>query len=248
MHDDRIGRLVLEFRAAERAAGEPVLGVGGGVLIGDLGQRQPLHADAEARFVHHHEHRVQAAVRLPDQPAGRAVIVHHAGGIAVDPHLLFDRAAGDRVARADRAVLGRHEFGDDEEGNSLDAFRRALDAGQHQVDDILGEIVLAGGDEDLRAGDLVAAVGLRHRAAAGQSEIGTALRLGEVHRAGPLAADELGKVERLLLGRAVDEERGRRSLRQAGIHGEGHVCRDKELADGLREDARQALAAEFGRR
>ena len=90
MHDDRVGGLVLELGAGQSAAGEALLGVGGGVLVGDLGQRQPLHADAEPRFIHHHEHRVQAAVRLADQPAGRAIEIHHAGGIAVDAHLLFD--------------------------------------------------------------------------------------------------------------------------------------------------------------
>ena len=64
MHDDRVGGLVRALRAGERAALQAVLGVGGGVLVGDLGLRQPLHADAEPRLVHHHEHRVEAAVRL----------------------------------------------------------------------------------------------------------------------------------------------------------------------------------------
>ena len=67
------------------------------------------------------------------------------------------------------------------------AGRRAFDAGQHQMDDVLGQIVLAGGDPDLGAGDLVAAVGLRHGVGAHQAEIGAALRLGQVHGAGPLA-------------------------------------------------------------
>ena len=40
----------------------------------------------------------------------------------------------------------------------LDAGRRALDAREHEMDDVLGEVVLAGRDEDLGAGDLVAAV------------------------------------------------------------------------------------------
>ena len=76
------------------------LRIGRRVLIGDLGQREPLHADAEPRLVHHREHGADATVLLADQPAGRAVVVHHAGGVAVDAHLLLDRAAGDGVARA----------------------------------------------------------------------------------------------------------------------------------------------------
>ena len=34
-------------------------------------------------------------------------------------------------------------------------------AGQYDVDDVLGHVVLASGDEDLGTGDLVAAIGLR---------------------------------------------------------------------------------------
>jgi hypothetical protein len=40
---------------------------------------------------------------------------------------------------------------------------------------------LTGGDEDLGAGDLVAAIALRDRAAAQEPEIGTAMRLGQAH-------------------------------------------------------------------
>ena len=57
------------FGAGERAALQALLGVGRGVLVGDLGLAEPLHADAEARLVHHHEHGVEAAVRLADEPA-----------------------------------------------------------------------------------------------------------------------------------------------------------------------------------
>jgi hypothetical protein len=32
-------------------------------------------------------------------------------------------------------------------------FRRAFDAGEHEMDDVLGQVVFAGGDEDLLAGD-----------------------------------------------------------------------------------------------
>ena len=47
----------------------------------------------------------------------------------------------------------------------FDARRRALDARQHQMDDVVGQVMLAGGDENLLAGDGVGAVGLRDRAA-----------------------------------------------------------------------------------
>jgi hypothetical protein len=50
---------------------------------------------------------------------------------------------------------------------------------------------------------LVAAVGLRLGLAAQQAQVGAAVRLGQAHGAGPLAAGQLGQVQRLLLGRAV---------------------------------------------
>ena len=46
---------------------------------------------------------------------------------------------------------------------------------------------------------LVAAVGLRLGLGAQQAEVGAAVRLGQAHRAGPLAAGQLGQVDRLLL-------------------------------------------------
>ena len=58
-----------------------------------------------------------------------------------------------RVARARIAVGVEQEFRHDEQRDALDAFRRALDAGQHQMDDVVGQVVLAGRDEDLLAGD-----------------------------------------------------------------------------------------------
>src|ERR1700746_365701 len=71
----------------------------------------------------------------------------------------------------------------------------------HQMHDVFREIVLAGGDENLGAGDLVAAVALRRGAGAHQAEIGAALRLGEIHRAGPFAGCQLPPAEVFLLWR-----------------------------------------------
>ncbi|MGY4423239.1 hypothetical protein ACVWY2_005688 [Bradyrhizobium sp. JR6.1] len=187
-------------------------------------------------------------VLFADQPAGGVVVVHHTGRIAVDAHLVLDRAAGDAVALAERAVGIDQHLGNDEQRDALDAGRRAFDARQHQVDDVLGEVMLAGGDEDLGARDLEAAVGLAHRLGAEQTEIGAALRLGQVHGAGPLAGDHLRHIGLLLLGGAVHQERGGRAHGQPAIHRECHVGGDLEFVDRLRERHRQALAAKFSRR
>ena len=96
MDDDRIG---LGVRVAligdQRPALPPLAGVGQRILVGDFGLGQPLQADAQPRRVHHDEHRRQAFFRLADQPALGAVIIQHAGRVAVDAHLLLDRAAAD---------------------------------------------------------------------------------------------------------------------------------------------------------
>jgi hypothetical protein len=76
--------------------------------------------------------------------------------------------------------------------------------------------VLAGADEDLVAGDLVAAVGLRLGLGAQQAQVGAAVRLGQAHGAGPLAAGQLGQVQLLLLLGAVRVQRLVGAVRQAG--------------------------------
>ena len=81
----------------------------------------------------------------------------------MDAHLVLDRAAGHAVARAERAVGVDEELRHDEERDALGARGRALDAGEHQMDDVLGEVMLAGRDEDLGAGDRIGAVAIAAR-------------------------------------------------------------------------------------
>ena len=92
------------------------------------------------------------------------------------------------------AVGVDQELRHDEQRDALDAFRRVRRAREHEVDDVLGVVVLAVGDEDLLAEELVRAVALRHGARAHRREVGARLRLGQVHRAGPRAGDHLRQV------------------------------------------------------
>src|SRR5690606_24037296 len=112
-----------------------------------------------------------------DQPAFGAVEVHHAGGRALDAHLVLDRATAHRVAFADAAVAADLELRGEEQRDALGPGRRVGQLGQHQVQDVVGEVVLAGGDEDLGAGDRVAAVVAGLGAGAQQAEVGAAVRL-----------------------------------------------------------------------
>ena len=199
----------------QRAPLAAVLRVGDRILIGDLGLRETLQPDAEPGRVHHDEHRRQPLFGLADQIAGRPVVIHHAGRIAVDPHLMLDRAAGHRVALPDRAILADQELGHDEQRDALHIVGRAGDLGEDEVDDVVGQVVLARRDEDLGAGDRVAAVVLRLGLGLDQAEVGAAMRLGQVHRPGPAARDHVGQIFGLLLVRALDQ-RSRRSRPGSG--------------------------------
>ncbi|MCY1231912.1 hypothetical protein D9M72_443750 [compost metagenome] len=163
----------------------------------------------------------------------------------MDAHLVFDRAAGNAVAVARLAVGIELELRNDEQRNALHTIRRALNAGEHQMDDVIRHVVFAGRDEDLLAGDLVGAVAGGHCLGAQQAEIGAAMGLGEIHRAGPGAGNHLRQIGLLLLVGSMHQDRGDRALGEAGIHGQCHVGGRHVLADGGVQRVGQALAAEF---
>ena len=121
------------------------------------------------------------------------------------PHLVFERAARNRIARAQRAIGVDHHLGDDEQRDALGRFGCIGGLGEDQVDDVFGQVVLARRDEDLGPGDRIRPVGARHRAGADQAQIGAAMRLGQVHRPEPLARNHFRDVKRLLPGAALGE-------------------------------------------
>nr|BFE93550.1 hypothetical protein GCM10020185_40860 [Pseudomonas brassicacearum subsp. brassicacearum] len=126
---------------------QPVTGIFDGILVGTLTGGQALDTDAQTFVVHHGEHGRQALVRLAYQITYGFVEVHHAGGGCLDAHLVFDRAAVGRVARAQAAVGIDHELGHQEQRDALGACRRVRQFRQHQVNDVLGEIVFTASDE-----------------------------------------------------------------------------------------------------
>jgi hypothetical protein len=237
-------------RPIDRAALHAVFRVGHGVLVGALGDRDALHAHRIAGRVHHDEHVLQAAVLLPDEVAdGTAVVavLQHGGWRGLDAHLVLDAHAVHVVALAERAVLADHEFRHHEQADALHALGRAGHAGQHEVHDVLGHVVLTVGDEDLGAEHLVGTVGLRLGAAAHHGQVAAGLRLGEVHRAGPLAAHELLEIHRLELVGAGREQCLDGAVAQERAQREAHVGRVEHLAAGRADGLREALAAEVRR-
>ncbi len=96
--------------------------------------------------------------------------------------------------------------------------------------------------------DLVAAVGLLDRLGAQQAEIRAALRLGQVHGAGPFARHHLRHEHLLLFRLAVHHQRCGGAHGQAAIHRKRHVGRALEFGDDLAQRHRQPLPAIFRRR
>ena len=235
---------------AELGRLHPLAGKGDGLLIGPLGNRHALQADVDAGMVHHGEHGRHAPVLLADQIADAGVLVaerHHAGGAGMDAQLVLQRHAAHVVAHARAAVLTDQELGHDEQRDALGAGRRAGGAGQHQMDDVVGQVVFAVGDEDLGAleapGAVVGGLGLGFQ----RAHVRAGLRLGQVHGARPFAGDHPGQIGRLQLVRAMGGDRLHRALVEHGAQREGHVGRRPHLLHGHAQRERQPLPAIVGR-
>ena len=137
--------------ASNRAALRPFARVLQGLEVARVAQRHRAHPDAEPRLVHHVEHVGQAAVLLADQIADRAWLstgrnfpsprLSTRVGDAPLAHLVVQPGQHHVVAFTDRAVGVDEELRHDEQRDALGARRSAGDLGEHQVDDVLGELV-----------------------------------------------------------------------------------------------------------
>ena len=231
MPDDRHGLAAGHQVAALHA----LLGEGERALERALGDRHALQANGEARRVHHDEHVFEAAVLLADQVAERLVIHHDRGRAGMDAELVLDRGALGAVALARLALGARDELRHDEKRDPLHAFGRLRRAREHQVDDVVREVVLAVGDEDLLARDEVV-VPLALGARAHERQVRPGLRLREVHRPGPLAFDHprhvgplqgVGTAQQQSLDRALGEQRTERKAQVRALPHLLHRRRDK---------------------
>ena len=116
------------------------------------------------------------------------------------------------------------------------------------MDDVVGEVMLTIGDENLGADDPIAAVAGALGLGAQRADIGAGLRLGELHRAHPFAGHQLGQVGLLQIRAAVRSERIDRRHGEQRRDGERHRGRIPHLGAGGVDGARQALAAPFAGR
>ncbi|CAB4935738.1 unannotated protein [freshwater metagenome] len=212
--DDRhrgSGRVLARRRAALR----PGAGVLQGVQVAGVAQRRRAQPDADPGLVHHVEHGGQAAVLAADQPAdgtgGAAGGVHALAEVEQGvrrpavAHLVVQPRQHDVVALTQAVPLGQ-ELRDDEQRDALHPGRSARDLGQHQVDDVLAELVVPAGDPHLGAGEPVGAVVLGHGLGGDVGQRGARLRLGQRHRAEPAALGHRPHVGVDLLLAAVGEQ------------------------------------------
>jgi len=107
--------------------------------------------------------------------------------------------------------------------------------------DVVGEVVLARGDEDLGAADRVAAVFVRFGAGLQQAEVGTAMRFGQAHRAGPFARGDAFQEGFLLPVFAVHSQRLGGAVRQQRIGAPCKVGGIDHFLDGRPDGFRQPL-------
>ncbi len=196
------------------------------VAIGGVAHRRRGAPHPDARLVHHMEHVGEAVVRLADEftEAGAALAeVEEGRGRPAPPHLMDEAPEDDLVGCAEHPVVRVATLRDDEEGDPLGAGRRAGDPGEDQVHDVLGELVLAGGDPDLRPLDAVGAVGVRVRGGAEIGEGGAGVGFGERHRPAEASIEHRGEPLRLLGLRTE----GRDEVRGAG--GEHRIARAPDV-------------------
>ena len=202
MLDDRGGPGALFL--ADGAALHPLLRVRRRALVSALGDAHAFEPDRETGQIHHDEHVLEAAVFLANEVANRAAVVsvgEYRGGARVNAELVLDRHALHVVAEPKRPIRVDQELGHNEKRDALHTLRRGRRARQHEMDDVIGVVVLTVGDEDLLPVELEAAVRLRHRPSAHRGEVRPRLRLGQVHRAGPFARDHLRQIALFLLRR-----------------------------------------------
>ena len=145
----------------------------------------------------------------------------------------------------ERAVRLDEEFRRQEQRDAARAGRRVGQSRQHEMDDVVGHVVFAVGDEDLLAGEAIGPVGRALGARLDRAEVGAGLRLGEVHRPGPFAGDEAAEIGRAQRVAAIGLERADRAFAEQRTEREAHRRARPHLVAGGGDRVRQAHAAVF---
>ena len=113
------------------------------------------------------------------------------------------------------------------------------------MDDVFRHIVLAVGNKDLLAKELVTAIDLRLGTSAHRSKVRTGARFGEIHRPRPFAGDHFLKVSRFELLRTGKHQRVDSAAGEQGAQRKRMIRRFPHLGNRCRHQNRQALPAPF---
>src|SRR5436309_12414599 len=130
-------------------------------------------------------------VEFADEEADRAPAVaegQRAGRAGVDSELVLDSDAAHVIAAPRPAGGVGEELRYEEAADALRPRRRFGGPGQAQVHDVVGQVIVAVGDEYLRAADTPRPVGLRDGRRADLAQVRAGVGLAEAHRPGPFAA------------------------------------------------------------
>ena len=149
---------------------------------------------------------------------------------------------------AERSVGVDEEFRRKEQRKAARARRRAGQPGENEMDDILGHVVLAIGDEDLLAEQPIGSILGAFRPGSHGAEIGACLRLGQVHGPGPPPADHRREIDVGEFARAMRLQGADGALGQERAEREGHRGAVPDFGAGDVDEMGQAHAAELGRR
>ena len=180
------------LRGADRLALAPFQRVGHGVLIGPFGDGQAFDPDSQARGVHHGEHTAHALVFFAQQIADCALVVakaHDRRGRGMDTQFFFQIDAAKVVTLAQVSVGVDEKFRHHEQRDTLGTLGAAGGTGQHQVNDIFGEVVFTVGNKDFLPLDAPGPVADRRGLATQGADIRAGLGLGQIHGPGPLSGD-----------------------------------------------------------
>ena len=244
MSDDRAGGSA--FVKTHCLALNALACIGHGALIGAFGNTHTLETDGEAREVHHDEHVFETAIFLTNHIADGAAMVtvgKHRRRARIDAHLVLDRHTVHVVACAQRAVRIHQHLGHDKERNAFDAFRRIRRARQHEMDDVVGVVVLTKRDVDLLPEQPVGTVTVRYGARAHGREVRACLWLGKIHRARPRARHHIRQVGVLQQLRTAQFDGLDRALRQQWTKIESEIGGVPHFLDRGGHELRQSLSA-----
>ena len=182
------------------------------------------------------EHIGQAAVLLAHKVTDGTVFltkIQGAGSLAAATHLVEQARQGHLVALTQAAIVIYQKLGHDKQRNALDAFGCPLDARQHQVHDVLVDLVITAGDKNLVAGNSVTAIFHGYRRSGEIREPRTRTGFGHRHGAGESAAAHGFDPCFLLLVGTVGVDQVGISVGQADI-AHGGTARSAQVGAGHR--------------